>query len=281
MRPNIIINAVLAATLAAAGPVVKRAAHNDYSCRSETNPNPVVLLHGLGATYYEDINILESYLQTQGFCTFSLTYGDYPGFPFVGGLKPIKESAVEIANFVKSVKQKTGAAKIDLVGHSEGAFQTLYVTKFGGVKDIIQRVFAIAPPTHGTTFLSLYNVTDISPALTRAVVTTILKTFGCPACANLLPNGDAVAELTSGPIAQEGVSYTILTSTNDQLVKPTTTSFVYEDGVRNLYVQDFCPLDPVGHLGEAYDQNVMELVRNALRDDLAGPEVCVLGFPGK
>jgi hypothetical protein len=25
----------------------------------------------------------------------------------------------------------------------------------------------------------------------------------------------------------------------------------------------------------------MELVRNALMDDLAGPEVCVLGFPGK
>ena len=96
-----------------------------------------------------------------------------------------------------------------------------------------------------------------------------------------MADGDAVAELTNGPIAQEGVSYTILTSKNDQLVKPTTTSFVYEDGVRNLYVQDFCPLDPVGHLGEAYDQNVMELVRNALRDDLAGPEVCVLGFPGK
>jgi pimeloyl-ACP methyl ester carboxylesterase len=258
MRPNVIVNAVFSATLVAAGPVVKRAGHNDYSCRSETNPNPVVLLHGLGATYYEDINILESYLQTQGFCTFSLTYGDYPGFPFVGGLKPIKESAVEIADFVKSVKQKTGAAKIDLVGHSEGAFQTLYVTKFGGVKDIVQRVFAIAPPTHGTTFLSLYNVTDISPALTRPVVDTILKTFGCPACSNLLPNGDAVAELTNGPIAQEGVSYTILTSRNDQLVKPTTTSFVYEDGVRNLYVQDFCLLDPVGHLGEAYDQNVIE-----------------------
>lgn len=279
MRPNIFLNVVLAATLAIAGPIVKRAGHNDYSCRSETNPNPVVLLHGLGATYYEDINILEGYLQTQGFCTFSLTYGDYPGFPFVGGLKPIKESAVEIANFVKTVKQKTGATKIDLVGHSEGAFQTLYVTKFGGVKDIIQRVFAIAPPTHGTTFLSLYNITDISPAITRPLVDTILRTVGCTACSDLLPNGDA--ELTNGPIAQEGVSYTILTSTNDQLVKPTTTSFVYEDGVRNLYVQDFCPLDPVGHLGEAYDPNVMELVRNALKDDLAGPEVCVLGFPGK
>lgn len=281
MRFNVLFNVALAATSAVASPVVKRDGHNDFSCRSKDNPNPVVLLHGLGATYYEDINILEAYLKAQDFCTFSLTYGEYDEFPFVGGLKPIKESAVEIAEFVKEVQSKTGAKKIDLVGHSEGAFQTLYVTKFGGVKGIIQRVFAIAPPTHGTTFLSLYNVTDLSPKLTRPLVTTILTKFGCSACANLLPNGDAVAELTNGPIAQEGVSYTILTSKNDQLVVPTTTSFVYEDGVRNKYVQDFCPQDPVGHLGEAYDPNVMELVRNALKDDPAGPKVCVLGFPGK
>jgi hypothetical protein len=64
-------------------------------------------------------------------------------------------------------------------------------------------------------------------------------------------------------------------------VVPTVTSFVNEPGVRNLYVQKFCPQDPVGHIGEAYDQNVMELVRNALRDDPAGPAVCVLGYPEK
>jgi triacylglycerol esterase/lipase EstA (alpha/beta hydrolase family) len=279
MRSSTLLNIGFAAALAVATPIVKRAGHNDFSCRSEANP--VVLLHGLGATYYEDINLLEAYLKTEGFCTFSLTYGEYDAFPFVGGLKPIKESAVDIANFVREVQSKTEAAKVDLVGHSEGAFQTLYVTKFGGVKNIIQRVFAIAPPTHGTTFLSLYNVTDVSPQLTRPLVDTIARTVGCAACSNLLPNGDAVAELTDGPIAQEGVSYTILTSKNDQLVVPTTTSFVYEPGVRNLYVQKFCPQDPVGHIGEAYDQNVMELVRNALKDDLDGPEVCVLGYPGK
>jgi hypothetical protein len=279
MRSSTLFNIGFTAALAVATPIAKRAGHNDFSCRSEANP--VILLHGLGATYYEDINLLEAYLKSEGFCTFSLTYGEYDAFPFVGGLKPIKESAVEIANFVREVQSKTKAAKVDLVGHSEGAFQTLYVTKFGGVKNITQRVFAIAPPTHGTTFLSLYNVTDISPQLTRPLVDTIAKTVGCAACSNLLPNGEAVAELTDGPIAQEGVSYTILTSANDQLVVPTTTSFVYEDGVRNLYVQKFCPQDQVGHIGEAYDPNVMELVRNALKDDLAGPKVCVLGYPGK
>jgi hypothetical protein len=284
MKSSLLYAAGLLATLVASNPIVKRVAvHNDFSCRSSTHPNPVVLLHGLGATYYEDINILELYLQQQGYCTFSTTYGEYALFPFVGGLKPIATASDEIASFIKTVQTKTGATKVDLVGHSEGAFQVLYVTKFGkGIKEIVQRVFAIAPPTHGTTFLSLYNVTDISPQLTRPLVDQVLKAVGCAACADLLPQGDAVKRLNDGrPIAQEGVSYTILTSKNDQLVVPTETSFVREEGVRNLYVQEFCPLDPVGHIGEAYDPNVMELVRNALRDDLAGPEVCVLGFPGK
>jgi hypothetical protein len=284
MKSSLLYAAGLLATLAASNPIAKRVAvHNDFSCRSSTHPNPVVLLHGLGATYYEDINILELYLQSQGYCTFSTTYGEYALFPFVGGLKPIATASDEIASFIKTVQTKTGATKVDLVGHSEGAFQVLYVTKFGkGIKEIVQRVFAIAPPTHGTTFLSLYNVTDISPQLTRPLVDQVIKAVGCAACADLLPQGDAVKRLNDGrPIAQEGVSYTILTSKNDQLVVPTETSFVREEGVRNLYVQEFCPLDPVGHIGEAYDPNVMELVRNALRDDLAGPEVCVLGFPGK
>ena len=284
MKSSILYAAGLLATFTTSTPIAKRVAvHNDFDCKSKTYPNPVVLLHGLGANYYEDINILELYLQSQDYCTFSTTYGEYDPFLFVGGLKSIATSSDEIADFIKTVQTRTGAAKVDLVGHSEGAFQVLYVTKFGkGIKEIVQRVFAIAPPTHGTTFLSLYNVTDISPQLTRPLVDQILKSVGCAACADLLPEGDAVKRLNDGkPIAQEGVSYTILTSRNDQLVVPTETSFVREAGVRNLYVQDFCPLDPVGHIGEAYDPNVMELVRNALRDDLAGPKICVAGFPGK
>jgi hypothetical protein len=73
------------------------------------------------------------------------------------------------------------------------------VTKFGGVKDIIQMVFAIAPPSHGTTFLTLYNVTDILPKLTRPLVDQVLKTAGYDVCSDLLPNGEAVEKLNDGP----------------------------------------------------------------------------------
>lgn len=48
--------------------------NNDPSCRpTSAHPYPVVLLHGLGATYYEDINVLQSEIASRGYCTFSST----------------------------------------------------------------------------------------------------------------------------------------------------------------------------------------------------------------
>jgi triacylglycerol esterase/lipase EstA (alpha/beta hydrolase family) len=252
---------------------------NDAGCRpSSAHPEPVVFLHGLGATYYEDINFLQSDVAAKGYCTFSLTYGAYDGFPYVGGLRPIADSAQQIKAFVLQVLAETGAAKVDLVGHSEGGFQSLYVTKTQGIAAKIDKVVAIAPPTHGTSFAGLYN---LAIALGQTgLVKQALTTFGCPACADLVDGGAAVTTLDTGPIAQPGVSYTIITSRYDELVTPTATAFVGEPGVVDEYVQDSCPFDPVGHIGEAYDGNVWNLVENALDPAHARSFPCTVGSPG-
>lgn len=283
-RPAALIAAVVAAagiSVALASPAAAAGGNNDLSCRpSAAHPDAVVLLHGLGATYYEDINFLQSQLASQGYCTFSLTYGAYPGESFVGGLQPIATSAAQIAAFVEQVHTATGA-KVDIVGHSEGGFQSLYVTKTQGISADIRRVVAIAPPAHGTTFAGLYNLAYVFGQQERDAVGTALNTFGCPACNDLGEGGSAVATLNNGPIAMPGVSYTIITSRYDELVTPTSTAFVNEPGVRNIYVQDSCPFDPVGHIGEAYDLNVWHLVGNALDPAHATPiTLCSYGSPG-
>jgi hypothetical protein len=253
---------------------------NDFSCTSDSNP--VVLLHGLGATYYEDLNYLQYWLQNQGYCTYSLTYGAYDGFPFVGGLKPINESAPEIAAYIKEVLQKTGKTKVDLVGHSEGAFQSLYVPKFEGVSGLIDKIAAIAPPTHATSFAGLMNLAYLLGNASRTVVGDVLDAVGCHACDDLTNGGSAISRLNDGtPIVQEGNKVTIIASKYDELVTPPKTSFIDEDGVTNRWVQDTCPLDPVGHIGEAYDLNVWNLVKNVLDDTPDRKFVCLLGSPGK
>lgn len=256
--------------------------HNDFSCQSEAHPNPVVLLHGLGATFYEDLNFFEDYLKLKGFCTFSTTYGSYDGFPFVGGLDHIDASSQFIADFVNEVQQKTGATKVDLVGHSEGAFQSLYTPKFHGIAPIVDNIVAIAPPTHGTDFAGLVKLAYLLGNVTRDLVSTILNTFGCHACDELTTAGKAIVKLNDGKsIVQPGNKVTIIASKYDELVTPTSTSFIDESGVNNIYVQDYCPFDPVGHIGEAYDLNVWNLAVNALENKPGRKFVCLLGSPGK
>lgn len=257
-------------------------AHNDFSCRSSSHMNPVVLLHGLGATYYEDLNALEAWLKLQDFCTFSITYGAYDGFPLVGGLKPIAESSEQVAAFIEEVKTKTAASKIDLVGHSEGGFLVLYTPKFGGVANIVDRIVAIAPPTHGTTFANLIDIAYLAGNGSRELVGEAVDAVGCSACNDLLGDGSAVMKMNDGePIVQSGNQATIITSRFDELVTPTTTAFVTEDSVNNIYIQDYCPLDIAGHIGEAYDTNVWNLVLNSLEDRIGRRFFCLAGPPGK
>lgn len=253
---------------------------NNFSCTSPSNP--IVLLHGLGATYYEDLNYLQYWLQNQGYCTFARTYGAYQNFPYMGGLKPINESAPEIASYIREVIQKTGKSKIDLIGHSEGGFQSLYVPKFEGVSHLIQNIVAIAPPTHSTSIDGLYNLAYLYGDRSRDGTSEVLHAVGCAACDDLGPGGAAVRRLNDGePIVQDGNTVTILMSKYDELVTPQTTAFVDEKGVMNRWVQDTCQFDLVGHVGEAYDTNVWNLVKNAIDQTPKRGFVCSVGSPGK
>jgi hypothetical protein len=141
----------------------------------------------------------------------------------------------------------------------------------------IGRVVSLAPPTHGTTFAGLVGFADGLGI--RPQVDLILRTFGCDACDDLITDGPAVQALTNGPIAVSGVEYTILASRTDILVTPVETSFVNEAGVHNMYVQDTCPLDPVGHIGMAFDTGVATIITNALDPAHTRPVACTIGLP--
>jgi pimeloyl-ACP methyl ester carboxylesterase len=251
------------------------AGFDNWNCRpSAAHPQPVVLLHGLGATGPENFAELGPYLASAGYCAYAPTYGEaIPGVP-VGGLTAIPQSATQIAAFIGQVRASTGAAKVDLVGHSEGAFEALYGPKFvPGEASEVERVVALAPPTHGTTFASLVTIAGDLGAL--PAVDAVLAVGGCPACAELTTGSALIASLNSGPVVQPGIAYTIIASTHDELVTPFGTEFA--SGADNETVQTSCPLDPVGHIGLAFDSDVAELVVNALDPASPVPVTCTVG----
>ena len=267
------ITLILAPAAATADPIGDV---DNPSCRSEMHPDPVVILHGLTANKDIHLGALAQWLAGQGYCTFSLTYGAYPAFPSIGGIRPVDESAAEIRDFIQQVLGWTGAEKVALVGHSEGGFHTLYVPKTQDIAEEIRTVVAIAPPTDSSTFSGI--LTTAYQLVGQERVGAAFRSVGCAAC-DELTTGDAVAALNDGPIAQPGVRYTIITSRYDQAVTPTDSAFVFEPGVSNIYVQDFCPQDTSGHVGEAFDPNIWHLVDNALDPTHAEAFACQPTLP--
>ena len=134
----------------------------------------------------------------------------------------------------------------------------------------------MAPPTHGTSFAGLVTLSNV---LGLSSLRDLFLSGNCPACNELIDGGSAVSTLDNGPIAQPGVAYTILISRYDEMVTPPTTAFVNEAGVTNRYVQDICPLDPVGHVGVAFDTDVAQMITNALDPSTATHVTCSFGAP--
>ncbi|NEA30977.1 alpha/beta fold hydrolase [Streptomyces sp. SID13031] len=276
---SLVAAALLATTLtASAQAAAPRSGFDNWSCKpSAAHPNPLVLLHGLGGNGPGNYSFLGPYLAAKGYCAFTLTYGQATPLIPVGGTVSIVQSSAQIEAFVDRVRSTTGASKVDIVGHSEGAFQSLYGPKVRGYAGKVGKVVALAPPTHGTTFGGLVSVGDYLGL--RLLVDQVLREFGCPACDEIIVGGSEVAKLTAGPIAQAGVKYTVIASRFDALVTPHETSFVREPGVKNEFVQDTCPLDPVGHIGLAFDPTVAQLVANALDPAHTSRVICGFGPP--
>ncbi|GAP91803.1 putative lipase class 2 protein [Rosellinia necatrix] len=254
---------------------------NDFGCRS--GRNPVVLLHGLSANRETDLNQLQHELKRRGYCTYSLTYGAHAVPAWVGGLRDMRESAAQVAGFVRDVAARTGAARVDVVGHSEGAVQAVYVPLTqAGIAPLVEHVVALAPAIHGATYFGFTDLWYLGGAATRALVGAVVDLLGCPACEQLAPDGLVTNQFAAasggGGIVQEGNKVTVIMSTADALV-PVAVSTIDEPGVRNVLVQTTCPDDPVGHAGMAWDKSVWRLVINALEETDEEVYSCEKGLP--
>lgn len=281
IRVGLVVVALLAVSVATApgSQAATAGGFNDFSCApSPHHPNPVVLIHGLGAPGGEaNFATMGPALAADGYCAFAISYGHTDPLQFLGGFAPMEQSAEVIYEYILRVLDATGAAEVDIVGHSEGGFHSLYVPKRFALGDSVGAVVAIAPPTHGT---------DISGTLTLAralglppLAKPITALLGCAACDNLAIDEDIVHKLNDGPIAQTGIDYTVIASRMDLIVTPIETSFVREPGVTNIVVQDVCPTDFVGHIGLVFDPGVYDMVTNALDPAGATPVECGWGPP--
>jgi hypothetical protein len=124
---------------------------------------------------------------------------------------------------------------------------------------------ALAPSTNGTTLLGLTALLDAVSGLEDAIGGS------APALTQQVVGSDFLTELNADGYTVPGVDYTVIATRYDEIVTPYQSQFIHEPGVRNVLVQDLCPLDVSEHatIGLA-DPVAWHEVANAL--DPAGAE---------
>jgi triacylglycerol lipase len=252
---------------------------NNWSCKpSAAHPYPVVLVHGLGATMFENWFYMSPLLAHRGYCVFALTYGLNPSYPYFGGVEPIEQSAPELGAFVKQVLAATGASKVDLVGHSEGTFMPEYWLKYLGGASEVDKYVAMTPLYQGTDLGDAEQIEQAGEPL--GLTGPVLGLIGdfCGSCSEFIAGSNMVKELNAdGGPEVPGIQYTTIMTEHDELVVPYTSGELPPPAT-DIVLQNVCPLDLDDHVAEAFDPVVAQLIFNALDPATAQPVSCA-GIP--
>jgi triacylglycerol esterase/lipase EstA (alpha/beta hydrolase family) len=232
-----------------ANPTASPPGANNWSCKpTAAHPRPVVLVHGTFADMADSWQALSPLLVNKGYCVFALNYGSYDGSGAVGvdATGPIETSAQQLGTFVDKVLAATGAAQVDMVGHSQGGMMPRYYMKFDGGAAKVHTLVGLAPSNHGTTLEGLFTLAGYFPGANAALTV-------CPACAEQEAGSAFITKLNSGGETLPGVHYTVIESTNDEVVTPYTSAFLSGPNVTNITLQQQCALDQGEHLSMPYD----------------------------
>jgi len=244
---------------------------NDWSCRpSAAHPRPVVLVHATLVNLGANWATISPTLANAGYCVFAFNYGFNPLLSAgrLGGLTDVAGSAAVLRDFVERVRRATGAAQVDLVGHSQGGMMPHYYLKRLGGAAKVNTFVALAPSNHGTT---LSGIVTLGRSLNLlGFANTVLTLIGTPGLVQqeagsrfqraLWADGDTVA----------GPRYAVIATRHDSVVTPYTNAFLSGPGVTNILVQDQCPADPVGHVGLFMDGPAIQNILNQLGTNTPG-----------
>jgi Lipase (class 2) len=264
-----------AATFAA--PAVPPPGANNFSCKpTAAHPDPVVLVHGTLANMDDNWQTASPILVNHGYCVFAFNYGGSSASSIIQGTGDIAASAQQLAAFVSQVLAATGAAKVDLVGHSQGGMMPrYYLDNLGGAAKVATLV-ALAPSNYGTT---LDGLTILGSDLGIISGVNSLLATTCTACVQQEKGSAFLTALNATPTVP-GVNYTVIESRDDEVVTPYTNAFLpAAANVTNITVNSQCPLDAADHLEIASDPVAMADMLNALDPAQPVKVPCVAVLP--
>ena len=230
---------LLAAVVAVAAGLGRRAAPE----LARTAEVPVLLVHGYSGTP-ASMDALAARLRAAGRRVVAVGLPDQ-------GTGDLRASARALAD----AADRTGAARVDLVGFSAGGIVArLWLAEPAGALRA-RRVVLLGAPNHGTELAGA--AAGLGPGLCDG------------ACAQLAPGSALLAELNRGDETPPGPQVFSIWTALDQTVIPPATATL--DGAANIRVQDVCPSARLGHGDLVTSPLALGLVVEALQGTLPDP----------
>ena len=196
---------------------------------SAAHPYPVVLVHATFADEGSNWVTLSPLLANNGYCVYGFNYGRTILSGLLGaidGLGHIERSAEELRSVVNNVLAKTGASKVDLVGHSQGGMMPNYYLASSAGASKVHTLIGLAPSNHGTTLDGLTELVEefpfaslvdqLVPRRDRRAGAARTGGQGSAFMKKLFGSGDTVA----------GPRYVVIETTHDEVVTPYTNAFL-------------------------------------------------------
>ena len=153
------------------------------------------------------------------------------------GTQDIRVTDRALNAFADSVRAQTGAAKVDIVSHSEGGLVSRAYVKYEGGAAEVDSLITLGTPNNGT------------------AAANIIRFFTLGTCVGI-----------TGDDSIGSVQYTNIATVVDELVQPYTTSFLAagDGNITNRTLQSECWARFPGHLGLIVDGAVYSGVQDAL-----------------
>ncbi|MET9318768.1 triacylglycerol lipase [Streptomyces sp. NPDC003038] len=191
------LTALLTLCLALWAPFPAHAADRVTKAGSDQAPtrNPVVFVHG----YNADPGVwgsLRENLLAAGYADSELFSWGYDSHQSVNEIL-----AGRLGAYVEQVRQRTGAAKVDVVTHSFGSLVSRWYVKFGGGAATVDHWVSLAGPNRGTSTAWACALWD-------------------QACRDMTPGSYVVKNLNSGDETPGAVKYATFWSNCDEVVNP-------------------------------------------------------------
>ncbi|MEY9843442.1 esterase/lipase family protein [Streptacidiphilus sp. MAP5-3] len=251
---------------------------NDWSCKpSAAHPDPVVLVHGTLENMNDNWGGASPLLVDDGYCVFAFDYGGPSASSPIQGTGAIEDGAAQLSSFVDQVLGATGAARIDLVGHSQGGMMPRYYIKDLGGAAKVAKLVALSPSNNGTT---LDGITQLAQQLNVLEPANGLLSAACASCVEQEVGSSFLTALNAGGETVAGIDYTVIATKDDEVVTPYTNAFLpAAPNVTDITVQDQCALDQSDHLEIAYDPVALTDMLNALDPAHRQPVPCEVVLP--